>query len=188
MTQSLYSITLLAEGWSRLSKAGRLDETEDPLAELGELAQQALKEMRLMVHELRPPDLEEVGMLGALHLRLGAVEKRAGVEARLVAGDVMDLPPPVEEGLYRIAIEALNNALKHADATEVTVRLQRTGGGVTLEVRDNGCGFDASRMDERRGVGLKSMRERAERMGGTLVVESAPGEGTKVQVKMSCHQ
>jgi signal transduction histidine kinase len=184
VTQSLYSITLLAEGWKRLERAGQLEESEDPLGELGEIAQQALKEMRLLVHELRPPDLEDVGLLGALRLRLGAVEKRAGVDARLVAGDVLDLPPQLEDCLYRIAIEALNNSLKHAAATEVVVSLQAAGDDVTLEIRDNGCGFDAGRMDEHGGVGLNSMRERAETRGGRLTIESAPGQGTKVQVRI----
>jgi signal transduction histidine kinase len=184
VTQSLYSITLLAEGWKRLERAGRLEDAEDPLGELGEIAQQALKEMRLMVHELRPPDLEDVGLVGALHLRLGAVEKRAGVDARFVAGDVLDLPPLVEECLYRIAIEALNNALKHAGATEVTVSLQPVTEGVVLEVRDNGRGFDTSQMAELHGVGLNSMRERAEGLGGELAIESEPGEGTTVRARM----
>jgi len=181
VTQSLYSITLLAEGWKRLERAGKLADSEEPLAELGEIAQQALKEMRLLVHELRPPDLEEVGLVGALHQRLGAVEKRAGVDARLVAGDVVDLPPRMEEGLYRIAIEALNNALKHASATSVVVRVVTGEDGLVLEVVDDGCGFDASRIDQRRGVGLGSMHERAERLGGRLAVESAPGQGTKIR-------
>ena len=182
VTQSLYSITLLAEGWKRLERAGLLEETEDPLGELGEIAQQALKEMRLMVHELRPPDLEEVGLMGALQLRLGAVEKRAGVDALLVAGDVPGLLALVEESLYRIAVEALNNSLKHADATEVTVRLQPDLEGVALEVEDNGCGFDAAAATISGGIGLSSMRQRAEGMGGSLSIESVPGEGTKVRV------
>jgi signal transduction histidine kinase len=182
VTQSLYSITLLAEGWKRLERAGRLEDTEDPLTELGEIAQQALKEMRLMVHELRPPDLEEVGLLGALHQRLGAVEKRAGVDARLVADDLLDMPPRVEEYLYRIAIEALNNALKHAGATSVVVRIGADGDGVALEVRDDGCGFDAETLDERRGMGLQSMRERAAQLGGRFLVDSTPSGGTSVRV------
>jgi signal transduction histidine kinase len=184
VTQSLYSITLLAEGWKRLESAGRLEAAEDPLGELGEIAQQALKEMRLMVHDLRPPDLEEVGLLGALHLRLGAVEKRAGVDARLVAGDVPALSPQVEECLYRIAVEALNNSLKHADATEVAVRLQPAGEGVVLEVEDNGRGFDAGAVSTSGGIGLNSMRQRAEGAGGVLTIESVPGHGAKVQVQM----
>jgi signal transduction histidine kinase len=184
VTQSLYSITLLAEGWKRLDRAGRLDDTEDPLAELGEIAQQALKEMRLLVYELRPPDLEAVGLLRSLQQRLSAVEKRAGVDARLEADDVMVLSPQVEECLYRIAIEALNNALKHAGARSVMVRVHTIADWVKLEVVDNGCGFDVKALEERRGMGLQGMRERAERLGGVFSVESTPSEGTKVRVRM----
>jgi signal transduction histidine kinase len=180
VTQSLYSLTLLAEGWKRLAKAGRLEDTDDPLGELGEIAQQALKEMRLMVHELRPPALEEEGLLGALHHRLAAVEKRAGVEARLMAEDVVELPPPVEEGLYRIAVEALNNALKHAAATRVTVNLRVGGETIELCVEDNGHGFDLKTVDESRGMGLASMKERAEKLGGRTILYSSPGGGTSV--------
>jgi PAS domain S-box-containing protein len=184
VTQSLYSITLLAEGWKRLDRAGRLDDTVDPLTELGEIAQQALKEMRLLVHELRPPDLEAVGLLRALQQRLGAVEKRAGVDARLEADDVVDLAPQVEECLYRVAIEALNNALKHAGARQVVVRIHADGERVALEVADNGRGFDLEALGERRGMGLKGMRERTEQHGGVFSVDSTPSQGTRVRVRM----
>jgi signal transduction histidine kinase len=184
VTQSLYSLTLLAEGWQRLARAGRLESIEDSLAELGEIAQQALKEMRLLVHELRPPDLERDGLLEALHQRLGAVEKRAGVEARLIADDVVELPSVAEPELYRIAQEALNNALKHAAATSVVVRIGTDSGRVELEVADDGCGFDPEAIDGQQGVGLVSMRERAEKLGGALEIESLPGQGTKVKVSV----
>ena len=180
VTQSLYSLTLLAEGWRRLGSMGRLEDTDDPLKELGELAQQALKEMRLMVYELRPPALEQEGLLGALHQRLGAVEQRAGVEARLLAQEIVELPAPIEEGLYRIAIEALNNALKHASATKVTVHVRVDNEWATLEVVDDGRGFDLALAAHSSGMGLHTMRERAERLGGTLTLCSTPGEGTSI--------
>lgn len=188
VTQALYSMTLLAEGWRRLVGAGRLERLEEPLTELGQIAQQALKEMRLLVHELRPPVLETEGLLGALHQRLGTVEKRAGVEARLVAEDVVELPMPVEEELYRIAQEALNNALKHATATSVVVHIRADHGQVELEVTDNGRGFDPNTISGRRGVGLITMRERAEKLGGTLTILSAPGEGTTVKVNIGTYE
>jgi signal transduction histidine kinase len=181
VTQQLYSLTLLAEGWQRLDRAGKLEDSEEPLSELGGIAQQALKEMRLLVYELRPPDLEAEGLLGALHGRLAAVERRAGVDARLVADDLVDLPAPVEEGLYRIALEALNNALKHAAATRVTVHLHTNEAQVQLDVSDDGCGF-VLEATAGGGLGLRTMRERAERLGGTLVIDSAPGQGTTVRV------
>jgi PAS domain S-box-containing protein len=184
VTQSLYSLTLLAEGYQRSARAGRLERPEESLIELGEIAQQALKEMRLLVHQLRPLALQREGLLSALHQRLSAVEKRAGVEARLVAEDVVELPPPVEEALYRIAQEALNNALKHATATSVTVYFRADDGRVELDVVDDGRGFNPSTIDEQRGMGLVSMRERAEKLGGSLTIDSAPGEGTKVKVSM----
>jgi two-component system nitrate/nitrite sensor histidine kinase NarX len=182
VTQSLYSLTLLAEGWRRLAGSGRLEDAAEPLAELGSIAQQALKEMRLLVHELRPPALEKQGLLGALHERLASVERRAGVDARLLADDVAELPGPAQEVLYRIAQEALNNALKHAAATTVMVHVRSNTERAELEVVDNGQGFDPATMDERGGIGLTSMQERAEQQGGSLVIESAPGHGTRVRV------
>jgi PAS domain S-box-containing protein len=184
VTQSLYSITLLAEGWKRLERDGRLEDSEDPFNELGEIAQQALKEMRLLVHELRPPDLEDVGLVGALHQRLGAVEKRAGVDTRLVADDRLEVPPQMEKCLYRIAIEALNNTLKHAGATSVEVRLCAGEDVVELEVVDDGDGFDLSTQRARQGFGLQGMRERVARLGGDFLVDSSPSGGTRVWVSV----
>jgi PAS domain S-box-containing protein len=184
VTQSLYSLTLLAEGWRRLAGAGRLPNVDEPLTELGEIAQQALKEMRLLVYELRPPELEKEGLLGALHRRLGAVEERAGVEARLMADKVVELPEPVEQMLYRIAQEALNNALKHAAATSVTVYLRTDDERVELEVVDDGRGFDPDATGAGGGIGLSSMRERVEKLAGTLTIHSKPGEGTRVMVSV----
>jgi signal transduction histidine kinase len=166
VTQSLFSLTLLAEGWRRLLRSGKMENVAESLAELGEIAQQALKEMRLLVYELRPPTLEQEGLLGALHQRLNAVERRAGVAAHLVVEDLFELPAPIEEGLYRITQEALNNSLKHAGATSVTVSLGMDNGFVVLEVADNGHGFELdSDAYQEGGMGLLSMRERAERLG-----------------------
>jgi signal transduction histidine kinase len=185
VTQSLYSLTLLAEGWQRLAKDGRMEITAEPLSELGEIAQQALKEMRLLVYELRPPALEKEGLLGALHQRLNSVEMRAGVEARLIVQDIIDLPAALEEGLYRIVQEALNNSLKHASATMVNVRLALENEEVVLEVSDNGTGFDPDAQNSQGGIGLASMRERANQLGGTLNIYPAPRGGTTVQVRLN---
>ncbi len=184
VTQSLYSLTLLAEGWRRLAQRGRLTDLDSVLTELGEIAQQSLKEMRLLIYELRPPALEQAGLLGALHQRLGAVERRAGIEARLIAEELIKLPPQLEKGLYHITQEALNNALKHARATTVTVFVRARGEWIEIEVDDNGCGFEPDRLNGQPGFGLVSMRERAEQLGGELVIESKPGMGTTVKVKV----
>jgi signal transduction histidine kinase len=185
VTQSLYSLTLLSAGWRRLAAKGELDSVEDSFSEIEDVAQQALKEMRLLIYELRPLALENEGLQGALHHRLSAVEKRAGVEARLVMDNVLNLSPEVEEALYAIAIEALNNALKHASATIVTVKLHSSDSLLRMEVIDNGCGFDPLKAEKSRGMGLKSLRERVEHMNGKLEIISSPGAGTDVCVEVA---
>jgi signal transduction histidine kinase len=184
VTQSLYSLTLLAEASQRLIGAGDWSRVREYVGRLGEIAQQALREMRLLVYQLRPLVLKREGLAGALQQRLDAVEKRAGVDARLLVGGTIELPPSVEEELYRIAQEALNNALKHAAPSSVTVRIYADEEGVILEVLDDGRGFDPSSIGAEGGMGLVSMRERTERLGGRLDVRSVPGEGTIVCVSL----
>jgi PAS domain S-box-containing protein len=184
VTQALFSMTLLAEAGQRLARAGDLERVQAYLGRLGETSQQSLKEMRLLVYELRPLALESVGLVGALQRRLDAVEARAGVEARLLVEGVYQPPPAMEEDLYRIAEQALNNTLKHAAATALTVRLRDDTGRLTLEVIDNGCGFDPKAVKDKGGQGLMSMRERAARIGGALTVLSTPGQGTTVRVEV----
>jgi PAS domain S-box-containing protein len=184
VTQALYSMTLLAEAAGRQVGDRNLERVENYLARLGEAAQQSLKEMRLLVHELRPPVLERDGLVGALQKRLDAVEGRSGVETRLRVEGTLEMAASVEEELYRIAQEALNNALKHAAATLVTIHMHSDDQSVELEVADDGLGFDPEAVSDRGGVGLISMRERAERLNGSLTIFSAPGEGTRVRISV----
>jgi signal transduction histidine kinase len=185
VTQSMYSVVLLTEGWRRSLRDAGKAQIEEYLVRIGELNEQALKEMRLLIHELRPPALEAEGLLGALHQRLDAVEKRAGVNARLISDAVVQFPRPVEEELYRIAQEALNNALKHAAARNVLVRLATDNGRTLLEIEDDGRGFVVDTADGRGGMGLANMRERASRLGGSLDILSAPGHGTTVRATVT---
>ncbi len=192
VTQSLHGSTLLAEAGQRLAKAGDLERTRGYLARIGEISQQALKEMRLLVYELRPFALKEVGLIGALQQRIDAVERRAGVEAQLSVEGEIELPEIVEDELFRIAQEALNNALKHAKPASVVVTLRVEGETpdqhVILEVADDGVGFDAHTVGETGGIGLVSMRERTEKLGGDLVVRSTPGKGTSVKAIVELRQ
>jgi signal transduction histidine kinase len=103
------------------------------------------------------------------------------VQARLLADEAIELPAPVEEALYHITLEALNNALRHARATSVRVTLSQRDGPVILEIMDDGCGFDPESVDQA-GMGLTTMRQRAESIGGRLTVTSKPGAGTRVRV------
>lgn len=185
VSQSLYSLTLFAEAARDVFRDGKSDQVHQYLEQIKGTAHQALKEMRLLIYQLRPPALASEGLVVALQRRLEAVERRAGVEARLIThnGD-LELPPPLEDTLYRLAQEGLNNVLKHAEASQVTVDLRVDDGWVELVVRDNGRGFDPEALPNLGGMGLANMRQRVEDVGGTLAIASTPGGGTQVKARI----
>ena len=183
--QSIYSITLFAEAGRRLASLGQIDRVQDYLQQLNETAQLALKELRLLLYELQPAVLEQVGLVGALRQRLASVERRTGMTARLEVDGDLNFPSFMEEGLYRICQEALNNALKHASASEVKVTLGVRNGDVHLEICDNGIGFNADDPKVMGGEGMTTMRERVHLMHAKLFIESAPQKGACVRVLMS---
>ncbi len=184
VTQSLYSLTLLAEAGQRMIRAEDLQQIAGNQTRLGQIAQQALQEMRLLVYELRPLALKSEGLVGALEQRLETVERRAGIQARVLVEGEVDLAPGLEEELYGIAQEALNNALKHARASKIVLSVRMVDKSVILEVADDGQGFNLAEVQVKGGLGLISMQERAEKIGGQLEIDSAPGEGTRVSVKV----
>ena len=106
------------------------------------------------------------------------------MEARLLVEGSVASGPEIEEALYRIAQEALNNALKHAAAASVAVRIDAEGDELRLEVTDDGQGFDPERVRDRGGLGLVTMRQRAEGLHGTFEIVSTPGQGTTVRVQV----
>jgi signal transduction histidine kinase len=183
VTQLLYGQVLSADISYKYLKKGDLAALEKNLVKLQEIAGQSLKEMRLLLYELRPSSFEEEGLANALDVRLDAVERRSRIESSLEVSGPVDLSPAVAWEVYRIAIEALNNSLKHAEASRVAVSLQSSDGFMELEVRDNGRGF-VSEDAEKGGFGINSMRQRAEGIGGRLEIESEPGRGTRVWVKV----
>jgi signal transduction histidine kinase len=187
-TQSLYSATLFSEAGKELAESGDLESVKHYLSRISEVVNQALKDMRLLVFQLRPPLLEKEGLVMALQHRLDAVEKRAGMEARLIGDPLVSLPDEVSEDLYSITLEALNNVLKHAETDSVTVSIHSNGKILTLEVVDEGKGFDLDSVRDGGGMGLGSMQERASRLGGDLTIESALGRGTSVQVTVPLTQ
>jgi signal transduction histidine kinase len=140
--------------------------------------------MRLMLYQLRPYSLGDKGLVGALQQRLETVEERAGIDVDLFVEGQTDLPPPVEETLYRIVQEALNNSLKHAAASKVRVSIQTTDHLLEIRVVDNGVGFDPTCLSPTAGMGMASMRERAAELGATLDISSVPGDGTRVSLVM----
>lgn len=184
VTQSLYSIGLMVEAAAERLAEGYPDRAAGYLRELGETAREALRDMRLLIFQLHPPILEKEGLTGAIQSRLEAVEARGGLETELRVDGDERLPLEIEEEIYRIAHEALNNVLKHAGARRVAVTLRLRPGDVALEVADDGVGFDPRLAWESGGLGLSGMRERALRLGGRLEVESAPGKGARVIFEM----
>lgn len=148
-----------------------------------------LSEVRHLSHALRPALLDTLGLPAALQHLAGEFDAAGGTryEAQ-VAGEEVGLPDAVNTALFRIAQEALNNAARHARAQLVRLRLEfERGGGLRLVVQDDGCGFDAEAAQAvaDRGLGLRSMRERASALGARLDVVTAPGQGCRIAVTLS---
>ncbi len=184
VTQSLYSLTLIAEAGRRTAAAGDLELAGHYISRLGETARQALKEMRLMVFELRPAELQGVGLVKALQQRLDDVEKRTGTEVLLQVEGEVDVPEAMVAPVYHIAQEALNNALKHAKAAKITVHLRGGGDCFELEIQDDGVGFEPETAAQGGGMGLGNMRERARQLGGELQIDARPDMGTRVCLRV----
>ena len=163
VTQSLYSVNLYANAAVLALSAGKQEATTDYLQELQETAQEGMRDMRLLIFQLHPPELEAEGLVAVLQARLAAVEARAGLQTDFRVEGERRLPIAIEEDLYWIAQESLNNVLKHAHARHVDVRLHFTDASICLEVCDDGVGFDAlaDEPEGRGGVGLRSITERA---------------------------
>jgi len=185
VTQALYGVTLCAEAAARHLRIGDAGTAADHLREIQSTTHEALREMRVLIFELRPPVLKRDGLAAALQNRLDAVEGRFGMSVSFVGNDNGRLSPELEEGLYRVAQEALNNVLKHARASQVTVSLHQHQDSVYLEIADDGVGFDLATARDRGGFGLRCMEERTAELGGKLQVKSSLGEGTKVKVEIA---
>lgn len=183
VTQSLYSANLIAEAGRRIVELGDRQSASHYFYRIGATTQQALKEMRLFLYELRPPDVVEDGLVEALQRRLDTVENWSGIEARLIVDGEVDYPVEVGDQLFRISQEALNNVVKHAEADKVAVYLH-TNGLAALKVVDNGRGFDLAKAERAGGFGLKSMQDRVTQIGGNFIIETAPGQGTTIQVEI----
>lgn len=183
VTQSIYSLTLLSSGWESMARQGTLEDPADSFHRLGEVGQQALRDLRLLIHQMRPSELAERGLVGSLEQRLESVERRTNIEAVLrIEGELAGLPHKTEEELYFIAQEALNNSLRHARAGLVQVSIYSSPGAITLIVEDDGCGFDPSA--KHTGMGLGNMQERALSIAGKCQILSEPGHGTRVTVSV----
>jgi nitrate/nitrite-specific signal transduction histidine kinase len=180
VTQTLFSASLIAEVLPRIWQRNP-DQGRQRLAELHELTKGALAEMRSLLLELRPSALEEAELGDLLQQLADSFIGRSRVPVALEVEAACRLPVETKVALYRIAQEALNNVAKHAGAAHVSVRLACEDDGVTLQIRDDGAGFDPSDVAPER-LGLEIMQERAAAIGAAFTVDSQPGHGTQVTV------
>jgi signal transduction histidine kinase len=144
------------------------------------LAGQAHAELRAVIGGLAPPDLSSGGLVASIRSYAVLVGGTYGARVRVQAGELPELDAARETVLYRVAQEAISNALRHSGSSHVTVQLRARPRSVQLEVADTGAGFDP--VSPRGGLGLDSMRERAAAVAGKLEVMSAPGEGTTIRL------
>jgi signal transduction histidine kinase len=176
----------------RLEAAADLIE-DDPgqaaelVGRLSDQAREGIGEVRRLVEGLRPPALDQLGLVSALRHRAAEHGAGAGTVPWTVEADddIEPLTAAVEVAAYRIVVEAVTNAQRHSGADRCVVRLSREAGELRIEVSDTGSGLAA---DRRPGVGLSSMRERAEELGGTFEAGDRPGGGTVVRVGLPLDQ
>jgi PAS domain S-box-containing protein len=182
VSQALYGIALGARTARKLLHQNP-QLVADPLDYVLSLADAGLAEMRALIFELRPESLETEGLVAALEKQAAALRARHEIEVTTSLCDEPGAPPEVKETVYRIAQEALHNTVKHARANSVGLELVCNEGSLSLEVSDDGVGFDSD--GEFPGhLGLRSMRERAQRVGGTLTIETSPGGGTRIRAQI----
>jgi len=183
-TQTLFSLTLAAES------AAAVATSDDPafhehLDRVRELSRSALGELRSILDTLRPADIEADGLAVALRRRVELLRRVHDVPVALTVRGPALRDRTLEREVFRVATEALSNALQHAGAGRITVALDTGGGTVRLTVADDGAGFDLARtLRTTRRLGLASMRERAEALGGVLHVDTAPAAGTRVTLEV----
>jgi two-component system sensor histidine kinase UhpB len=179
VNQSLTGLLLRLEAVREAAPPG----LEPEIAATKTLANQAMRELLSLARQLRPTALDDLGLSAAI---AGQVEQlsQSEIEAELIEeGDFSDLSGDVQLVVYRVAQEALSNAVRHSEAEHVKVTLSRSDGSVELGVPHDGSGFAFDRSES--GLGIAGMRERALLIGAALNVESRPGQGTTVRLKVS---
>lgn len=182
------SLTMLASGLRSIPTMSSTEEVSQRTAELQEIAQRALSDTKQLALGLRPSILDDLGLCFAIEKIVAEARQHCSMN---VVAEVQDqchdrLPDAVATTLFRISQEALANAIKHSRATRVLVRLSRSDDMVSLVIEDDGCGIEPARMNRLAPLdghlGLIGMSERANLQGGTLLLDTSPGKGTRIEV------
>jgi signal transduction histidine kinase len=181
VTQQLFGVVLAAQSAGELLARGD-DAAATEVERVQSLARGAMDELRSVVFELRPASLDAEGLAQVLRKHVDVVRRVAGapIELRIAAPPALGAAAAGQ--VFRIAQEALQNAIRHAEAERIEVRLEDGGGRLLLTVADDGRGFDTGA--PRRRLGLTSMEERAGELGGRLLIDARPGEGTTVRLEV----
>ncbi len=184
VSQRLFGVVLAAETAAELlDRDAGAARTQIERAQ--ELAHGAMDELRALIFELRPPALADEGLASALRKHLAVLRRVHDLDIALRVAGTPRLGPAVDSQVFRIAQEAVNNALRHAGARRIAVALDARNGRFALTVQDDGAGFDPAAPALRaRRLGLTSMEERARALGGTLTIASEPGAGTTVTLEV----
>ena len=177
VSQALFSIAMSARTAGTLLKRGQAEQALEPVEYTLTLAEAGIAEMRALIFELRPESLEQEGLRMALSKQAASMQARNQIQVKLELADEPELNLRTKEAVYRIAQEALHNIVKHAKASEVTIRLTTNHEQLELSIADDGRGFDPS-LAKPGHLGLHSMRERAQGVGAMLEVQSEPNQGT----------
>jgi signal transduction histidine kinase len=177
---------LLASAAIELERVGReVPDRKNELQRVASLLDEIHHVLRRLSHELRPPLLDQLGLLPALRFLAEGVSERSGISVR-VHGELEGRPPaPVENAVYRMVQEALDNVVEHSGAGKAAVRVWKERGRLFCSVRDSGRGFDhagAQPPGRGRGLGLIAIRERLRELRGTLQIDTAPGRGTDLLI------
>ena len=182
VSQSIYSLTLFARSGKDALEEGDQRKLTASLQQIEDNSTIALKEMRLLLYQLRSPLLEQGGLTRAIESRFDLVERRLGIACSCEISDAVMLPGKVEQEVFRIISEALNNSLKHAKANQVSVSIQLEGENILTNIMDDGEGFDPASVSP--GMGLDNMSERVAGFGGQLKITSNIGGGTLVRLSI----
>ena len=176
--------------WVRENAAGGLEAVGEKLGDMVALLDRTVAATRRMASDLRPMLLDDLGLIPAIEWLVSSFTQRCGVACRLCVADAMklELPEPYATAVFRIAQESLANVAKHAAASQVEVGLDKVGCTVVLVVQDNGCGFLATSRRKPESLGLMGLRERVQLLDGHVLIKSAPGKGTRIEVSIPVQQ
>ncbi len=175
VNQLLFSITLISKGVQARTKDEKISE---PLVEIQTLSNEALQEMRKLIWQLRPEGLEQ-GVITAIKRYSDLIKVKADIHL----SGILDLDKAVEECLWRVAQEALNNVKKHSQSNHVQIWFH-VKDDVSMMIKDTGCGFDSKGVGHTTTFGLKTMQERVNKLGGTITIDSKKNKGTTIAVRL----